>query len=260
MQPQDEIVQTLVNLKLTVVQAKVYIALAKLGTSTAKPITKEAHVASQDVYRVLGELQEKGLVQKLIAKPAMYKATPINEGLPILLQNKKEEYTEIEKQVKKVAKDFQENLNQNIEQEELQFSITSEWMLLSNMHEKMSDATEKRIAIILPGKISERRLFRYSPSLKRAMRRGVKIRLITETNDGEAITKNKNREPLSKEPTFEQRYLPKNNIQFGMHIFDEQEVTLALSEKKPMLSLWTNNAHVAKLAGAYFENLWNTAQ
>jgi hypothetical protein len=47
---------------------------------------------------------------------------------------------------------------------------------------------------------------------------------------------------------------------FGMHIFDEQQVTLAMSEKEPLPSLWTNNVHVVKLAEAHFENMWDNAQ
>ena len=58
---QEETVQTLVNLGLTVLQAKVYLSLAKSGVSTGRATAKAAKVASQDVYRVLIELQEKGI-------------------------------------------------------------------------------------------------------------------------------------------------------------------------------------------------------
>jgi sugar-specific transcriptional regulator TrmB len=146
---QDEAIQTLVKLRLTVLQAKVYIALAKLGTSTGRTTAKVAQVASQDVYRVLDDLQEKGLVEKIIAKPTMYKATPIKEGLSILLQNKKEEFIETEKQVKTMSNNFYENKNQNILQENVQFIITSELTLLFKMHEKSADMTKNSIDTII---------------------------------------------------------------------------------------------------------------
>jgi sugar-specific transcriptional regulator TrmB len=255
---QDEAVQTLVKLGLTVLQAKVYIALAKLGTSTARTTAKLAQVASQDVYRVLADLQEKGLVEKIIAQLTMYKATPIKEGLSILLQNKKEEHIETEKQAKTIFNSFYENDNQNILNENVQFTITSKWSLLIKMHEKLADRTKKSIDFIIPVKMSKQMLFHNCLYIKRAIRRGVKIRAITQKVNGESMSRNP--KPLSKNPLFELRYLPETSIPFGMHIFDKEEVTLAMSEKKPMPSLWTNNLNVVRLAEDYFENIWNIAQ
>jgi len=38
-------------------------------------------------------LQQKGLIEKVITAPTMYKATPMEEGLEILLREKTSEYT-----------------------------------------------------------------------------------------------------------------------------------------------------------------------
>jgi sugar-specific transcriptional regulator TrmB len=250
----EEAVQTIVNLGMTVLQAKVYIALAELGTSTGGTTAKAAKVASQDVYRILSELQEKGLIEKIIAKPTMYKATPIKEGLSMLLQNKKEEYIETEKQAKTMANNFYESKNQNILNKSA-FVITSEVTLLFKGHEKLADITKNSIEAIIPVKMNKKIFFQNSPFAKRTIRRGVKIRVVTQKVDEESIPRNS--KSLLKSPLFEIRYLPKDSEQFGMFIFDRQEVTLAMSEKKPMPSLWTNNPHVVKLAENYFENMWN---
>jgi sugar-specific transcriptional regulator TrmB len=69
-------------------QAKVYIALAKLGTLTGRVTAKEAKVASQDVYRVLAELEEKNLVEKIIVTPNKYRPVPVQDVLSILLKQK----------------------------------------------------------------------------------------------------------------------------------------------------------------------------
>ncbi|MCW4019121.1 MAG: hypothetical protein NWF00_10680 [Candidatus Bathyarchaeota archaeon] len=93
----EEAIQTLVNLGLTVLQAKVYLALVTVGTTTGRITAKAANVASQDVYRVLTELQEKGLAEKIIAKPNKYKPTPVQNGISALLKQKIKEYNENEK-------------------------------------------------------------------------------------------------------------------------------------------------------------------
>jgi sugar-specific transcriptional regulator TrmB len=238
-------------------QAKVYLALVISGTSTGRIVAKVSKVASQDVYRLLTELQEKGLVEKVIAKPIRYKATQINEGIDILLENEKQKYVEKEKQGKKIFNNFNENKNQNMEQENVQFTVISQLALLLKMHEKMANAAKKSIDFFVPLKSSEKRFFHECSWLKRAMSRGVKIRAIIPKVNEETFAKNP--KPLLKNRLFELRYLPEAHILFGMHIFDKQEVTVMVSEK-PLPSLWTNSPHVAELANAYFENLWSSAQ
>jgi sugar-specific transcriptional regulator TrmB len=254
-QSPEQLIQTLVNLGLTAMQAKVYIALVTSGTSTGRTTAKAAKVASQDVYRLLTELQEKGLAEKVIAKPTMYKATPVKEGVDILLENEKQEYIEKEKQAKKLFDNFYENKNQYIAQENVQFTVTSHLSLLIKMHEKMADATKKSIDFYGPLK-NEKTLFQECPWLKRAMSRGVKIRVITPKVNGETIAGNSK---PKKNFLFELRYLTEGALKFGMHIFDKQEITVKVSEK-PLPSLWTNSPHVVELANAYFESLWNNAQ
>ena len=187
----------------------------------------------------------------------MYKATQINEGLSILLQNKKEEFIETEKQVKTICDTFCENINQNISQDCVQFIITTEINLLLKLHEKLADATKESIDFQAPLKISEKMLLHHCAYIKPAIRRGVKIRVIALKVNGETIAKNP--KPSSEKPLFELRFLPESATPFGMYIFDKQEVTLAIS-KNPMPSLWSNNPHLVKLAEAYFENMWNNAQ
>ena len=95
------------------------------------------------------------------------------------------------------------------------------------------------------------------PFMKRAIRRGVQVRIITKKTKGESSLSNP--KPLLEDPLFELRYLPGIGIPFGIHIFDKQEVTFSLSEK-PVPGLRTDNPTVIKLAEVYFENIWNNAQ
>lgn len=253
----DESVQTLVNLGLTILQAKVYISLTKVGPSTGRTTAKESKVAPQDVYRVLTELQEKGLAEKIIGRPTVYKATSINEGISLLLKNKKEEYIETEKQAKIMTDNYCENNKTSARFEKIDFTITSKFSLLLKMHDKIADMSEKNIDFIFGAKINEKMLLQNHQYIQRAIKRGVKIRAIISKDSNVTITENP--KPLLKNSLFEIRYLPEESSPFGMHIFDKKEVTLAVSEK-PMPSLWTNSPHIVKLAEVYFENMWNCAQ
>jgi len=250
-------VQTLVNLGLTVLQAKVYLALSKLGASTGRITAKQAQVASQDVYRILAELQEKGLLEKLIAKPTIYKATPITIGLSILLKNKKQEYNATEKQVKKMSDDLGETINQNAFPGNLQFTVVSESTLIKKKHERLADDAKKSIDIMVPVKMNMKMVLFVWPYIARALKRGVKIRLITQRDDAESASTNM--QLLENQPFFEQRYLPEASFPVEMHIFDKQEVTFSLSEK-PIPILQTNNHNSVLVSEACFESMWKQAK
>jgi sugar-specific transcriptional regulator TrmB len=235
----------------------VYIALVKFGASTGKTAARAAQVAPQDVYRVLAELQEKGLVEKIIFKPPLYRATTIQDGISMLLQEKKEEYIKTKKQAETIFNSFNQNSNKNNQEEGVQFTITSELKLLIKSHEKLTASCERSIDFVYPIKISEKELFRDSDHIKAAIERGIKVRAMTERPIQELTDMNS--KSAFKNPGFEHRFLPESATPFGMHIFDNREVTLAISSN-PMPSLWTNNSHVVKLAQVYFENIWDNAE
>ena len=60
----DECAKILMDLGLTLLQAKAYLALSQLGKATVKTISKTANVARQDVYRVMLALEKLGLAEK----------------------------------------------------------------------------------------------------------------------------------------------------------------------------------------------------
>jgi len=104
----DEDVQALTSIGLTVLQAKVYLTLVKLGKATIKTISKTAEVARQDIYRVTSELHKLGLVEKVIAAPNEFKAIPLTEGISILLQRMHEERAESHKKIKKLMRRYRD--------------------------------------------------------------------------------------------------------------------------------------------------------
>jgi len=72
---------------LTEVQAKVYYHLLTLGSTSSTRVAKQLNVHRSEVYRVLRELAEKGLVtEKKGKRPILYTSTPPEEALTILLQ------------------------------------------------------------------------------------------------------------------------------------------------------------------------------
>ena len=89
---QDKAIETLAGLGLTVLQAKVYLTLAKEGKSTVKGIAKTSNIARQDLYRITQQLLNLGLIEKLIDTPTKFKAIPIKAAIDMLIGRRKKQH------------------------------------------------------------------------------------------------------------------------------------------------------------------------
>ncbi|MDD9953336.1 MAG: hypothetical protein OXR66_03300 [Candidatus Woesearchaeota archaeon] len=85
----------LLQIGLTEGEAKVYLALSELGTSTVGPIVKKAHVAYSNIYDILQRLIDKGIVSFIVkSKTKHFQAvSPAN-----LLEYLEKKETEIQEQ------------------------------------------------------------------------------------------------------------------------------------------------------------------
>lgn len=84
----------LTGLGLTKGEAKVYIALLKLGSTTAGPIVKESKIAYSNIYEVLERLIDKGLVSFIIKEKTKYFQATEPYRLKEYLENKEKQIQE----------------------------------------------------------------------------------------------------------------------------------------------------------------------
>ena len=76
----NEIIESLQKIGLSDKEAKVYIALLKIGDATVKDISSEANLKRPTTYLILEELRQKGLILKIPhAKKAVYQAKNTDE-------------------------------------------------------------------------------------------------------------------------------------------------------------------------------------
>lgn len=253
---EDNQVETLRNLGLSLVEARTYLHLTKLGTANVKTIAASTRIARQDMYRVLSSLQGFGLVERFVAPTTLFTATPLKEGVHYLIEKKRNDYLETQEKVEKVFVNLDEKAESgNNLPAEIKLKITSEFNLLAATHMKLSQKAKSTIDITLPLSLNRRELLRSFGYIKEAVEHSVKVRVIAQPSK---------RRVFSETDTFqaglETRYLPATFALSGMHIFDEKEVTLSLDIIKPLPSLWTNSPHIVEMVTVYFENLWSRAQ
>jgi sugar-specific transcriptional regulator TrmB len=102
--------KTLRELGISLLQARVYLALLKLGTySNVKCISVFSKVARQDIYRTMTELRELGLVEMVIGSPALFKAIPLQETVAILMEKKNQRNQVLMEEVTELFNHFDNN-------------------------------------------------------------------------------------------------------------------------------------------------------
>ncbi len=255
-----EDVDALTGLGLSVLQAKVYLALADLGSATVKAISKSADVARQDMYRLISELQEMGIVEKIIAAPTEFKALPIREGISILLNRKEEETSKAHDKAMELL-NRRENAASNTEQKAVnQFVMIPEREALIFRLEKAFETAQNTVENVLYWRRFSQGVTIMGQSLEEALKRGVTIRNIVEKPASDSSLP-KAFSHLNKYSNFEVRFCssPPESV---MGIVDRQEVFIATSTQGDAAespALWTNNGSVLMLSLNYFESLWTTA-
>ena len=93
----EENIQIMMDLGLSQAQARVYLVLCRIGTANVKTISNNINSARQDIYRVLPDLIEMGIVEKIIASPNKFKPLPFKEGCFLLLEKQRIEQNNLQK-------------------------------------------------------------------------------------------------------------------------------------------------------------------
>jgi sugar-specific transcriptional regulator TrmB len=257
---QDEI-QTLRRLGLTRNQARVYLALARSGMSTAKTISTVSKIPREDVYRIMPQLRRLGLVEKGITAPAKFKAISIEEALFVLLQRRIEETSELQTKAGELLKNFKQNIaGQNLEEEEPQFILIPERETSLRRRRWATSNAQKSIVVVTSWKRFPRGLYTYAEEVEKALDRGVEVRFVTDQPENEDSMPNIIAD-FMKDSAFKIRYTT-NPSAIIVAVYDGKEVYLVTSagvatEETP--ALWSNNPSLVELARNYFEMIWNTA-
>lgn len=177
---EGEFVQILTQLGLTISQAKVYLALLELKKASGKITAKHSKMARQEVYRVLAELQEKGLVEKIIAIPTEFKPISIEDCLSILIESKKAEISEAQKKATSLLQKFKKKNSHEkaqLQEEDSQFILISEKRVIKRVRRNIEN-TQTSLDVITTSDRFKPRIFNFYEVGKKALERGAKFRLI----------------------------------------------------------------------------------
>jgi sugar-specific transcriptional regulator TrmB len=89
--------KTLYRLGLSKNEIKIYIYVARTGEHKASEISEALSIYRTETYRILRDLEKKGLISSVFEKPLKFIATPFEKALDTLIETKKMKINLLEK-------------------------------------------------------------------------------------------------------------------------------------------------------------------
>ncbi len=256
---EEEDAQTLSALGLTRSQAVVYLTLIKSGKMNGKAIWNNCSIARQEIYRILAELQKKGIVEKILAVPTEFKAVPLQDCLSTLLKLKNCEYLEAEKNVKKLLQRLKVR-HEEIAVEANHLSLIAGKESIIRKFENARDNSKESIAGIYFWKGFVNMITDGFEEYKKILSKGIEIRFIIYRPQ---VIKTVSRmiPTLKKNGSLGIRCTP-NAPPVTITIFDKKTALISFEPKPDPVEtslFWSNNPHFALMFQNYFEEVWHNS-
>lgn len=245
-------------------ESKIYLYLVKKGATKARGISRALNIERVQVYRVLKDLQKKGMVESTFEYPASFIAVSFEKVLNLLIEVKKEEAKRLEAS--------KENLMAQLDLHQYDGDETSyKFMILEGKNyiyskiAQMIQETSKTLAAVTSGHGVIEAYHSGLTDYGRA-REEVHFRLLTSLSlidNYIDVTKEILQEAKKnlcfeiRVGNFEAAYFPRFIIR------DKEELLLFLtttedddSASKKDIGLWTNHRILIDTFVVFFESMW----
>jgi len=249
---------TLMKLGFSSNQAKVYLAIVILGTPSINGIMKLSGVPREEVYRKLQELQERGFVEHIFARPFMFRATPLECVITTMLKLKAEEISKLQIKTEELLRDFENSQKrETLEADKPQIILIPERRPLLERAKKELESFKNSLDTISSWKKGINWISSHYDLFMKALDRNAKIRFIIEKTEESRFPRFV--EELQNNPLFQIKTiqaLPPACIA----IYDQKILFIDTSVKTTFIEspvLWSNNSNIVGMAQIYFETLWS---
>jgi sugar-specific transcriptional regulator TrmB len=249
-------IATIHKLGLTMTQAKIYVALAANDVLSISDLSKLSKVHRTDVYRVVKELEKKGLVNRIIAHPILFKAMPLEECVDTLLQKRDETECRLRKEALKLRSNFKVTTENGRNPPHSKFILIPSCRAIKEIGNAI-DKTQKSAEILLSSMRFTRGIFDFSNSIKKSWSRGVKWRMIIhKKEESEAFWDGVNF--FAKNSLCQIKFATDEPLNV-IGIYDQEEVFIIDNPKVGLTesaALWSDNLGLINLAKDHFERVW----
>ncbi len=230
--PLDEGIYVLTNLGLTKSEAKIFLALSSLGTATAKTISQTSDIAREQVYRIIPQLRELGLIEEVIGLPTMYSPVQLKDAINFLVNRRIAQTSELQTKADKFLQKAVDKPKAKHDEESPQFVLIPEKEAFLRRIRNSHNNAKRTIDIITTKSRLPLAMFTFAEPIRLALSKGVKVRMITETVDEKTIFKIT--DGLTVNESFKVRFTPVFPPAVIL-IYDKKEAIIVTSATSDLL-------------------------
>jgi len=260
----EEAAKELASLGLTGNQARAYVALVQLRIAPVSKIAKLSKIRREEIYRMMPKLEKLGLVEKMLGKPVKYRYVPPEKALFTLFRRKQETahrtISELREKRRRLLKQLGSlGVKARIEEEGPHFVLISAREQALDKMVTMVRKAKKSLAIATPryGVQLGYTVHEQADVFRRAIRKGVKTRILLEIDDLDDLMFKMLKELEVSEGIIEVRHM--DNLTSHIVIADDAEVivgTFLMPTSEKHVDLWTNSPAYVDVMKAFFDRIW----
>jgi len=257
----ERLVQRLQGFGITRDEAKIYVFLLRTGPCPARIVTKKFEINRMKTYRTLKDLEEKGMVHRIMGRPVRFSAAPVRETLERYVDEIRGKLSDLEEGEREIL-DGWEMISRGIEPslEEPRFRIYQGRQQNYDLISQMCGRAVGEISILTTvNDMTRLSLLGMDDKLKTLARGGTNVRILTQVDkDSVVVVEN---------------YLDRIDVRnvslpapTRLVIVDEDETltTVALNDSMSITTqedtgLWTNASSYVKAMKIFFDALWRMA-
>ena len=246
--------EILEKIGLTNSESKVYLALIRLGASSAGPLINEAGVSSSKIYELLDKLIEKGLVTTYSENNKKYYKSVDPKRLKYFLNEKKEELKKKESELKKIMPELERSYREK--RSEIEVELFKGYKGVSTAFNEILNRLRSGDEFLVIGggdkpSFNPRTKLFFDNFHNKRSKRGIKLRIIFSEE----------RKKLMKDmrvfPHTTAKYLSYGTPS-TINIYRDTTLLLTMSPVPAVIRI--KDAKITESYRLYFENMWKIAK
>jgi sugar-specific transcriptional regulator TrmB len=255
-----EDIRVLSELGFTKNQAILYLSLLKLEEADVRRLFEETNIPRSEVYRILKELQKKGIVEKRITTPYRYTPTPLHLGLQLMIIQRIQRCKEIQVKTKDFLRKHQSKKTEMLSKQSHQLIMVEGRERLMQIIKNQHENVERNVNILTTLPRWLQILHFCFENYEKNLGRGVKYQVVLKAQDSEILS-HENIQTLLKNKNFKLK-LSETPLETNAAIFDDKEVTVNFFPSQPLAEsplIWTNHPSFISMCQDHFEAIWKKA-
>jgi len=257
----EETSHELTDFGLTKTQAKIYITTTALGVASASEIAQLSKIRREEVYRIIPELEKRGVIIRRLEVPRKFSAVPPETAIQMLTETKlntmkeeieklKQKQTELTSKLKTIALPAK--------QEDCTIEAIAQKDTVNSRIANMIENADKQIEIIAPLQDLLTTFADY-PQKTKTKPKPIKIRIITEKHEQQTFTQNILQLLKANQNNVEIKQIEK--LPYNLLITDDKEAIWKGNHtaNENTQTFYTDAPTQITILKTSFENLWQNS-